>query len=350
MSAESTIITEKSKKNDILDAYQQALKEIKALKQLSKKQQQALTDQQAMVSEASASTPDGLVNHLATLKLTITQALDKLGEELLAEQSRLVTLQSAIKVEEAALKTKHDIVAEADSLDALILAHQTRRQEFEKEIAEKQSAFETQYNEQRQAWQQESSQMAAKIKEEAATLKKTRQREEEEHQYDLAQARKKEQDAYQAKQTALEKSLQDKREAFEKDFSAREQAIVAQETEFNELKEQAATFPTTLQARVEQEVAATKAQLERQFKYERELTAKEMTGKVALYEQTNASLQEKIAEQQRTIAQLLEKEAHANTQAQKIAVKAIESSAYQGNTLLQRSERDKQSTGEMTTA
>ena len=126
------------------------------------------------------------------------------------------------------------------------------------------------------------------------------------------------------KQQQLERELKDKKASFEREITARESKVQEQEREFDQLKLESQNFPQLLEQKVNEAVDKITQELNAKHEYLSKLKAKEVEGKIALYEQTNQSLLEIISEQKTLIEQLSEHSNFASNQAQDIALKAID--------------------------
>lgn len=306
-------ISTKNTKNDILSAYHEALAEIEALKAKSTKQLQESHRQSGVVSRATKETQDGIISTIATIKVDISKSLDGISSKLMAQQEKLANLRGAIDIQKAELEDHYNIQTELDTMDALVLAHTRTKQQFEQDIAAKKSD-----------WQLEKEHRDCQIKEAQELLNKNRSREKEEYEYKLKKDRKTDVDAYQLKQQKIERDLIDRKTSFDKEIAERESAVAEREAEFNRLKKESESFPTILESKVNEAIEQTTKDLNKASEYREQLQAKETCGKVSLYEQTNKSLLEKIAEQKVLIAELSKKTSYANNQVQDIALKAIE--------------------------
>ena len=320
-------ISEKSKKNEILAAYQELLEQIGQNKQESHQEEKKKQQEQEIVSVASSMTPDRIVKNIADVKVSIGQALDTLEQRLTDECRSLSELQAAIKTETARLKELHEITINADSLAALLLAQKEYKVRFEQEMMQRKVQFEDQMTESKVAWDKEQERMQLEQKELKESIKKARVREEEEYSYAVQLERKKDQDAYEAKKFALEKELIEEKEAFYKECTEREAALKSQEEELKQMRSRVEQFPHELEKAVHDTEKTTREQLERTYKYQIDLSAKEIDGERKLTQQMISSLQAKIKEQELFIKQLTQKTDEASNQVQTIALKALESSS-----------------------
>ena len=320
-------ISEKSKKNEILAAYQELLGQIGQSKQESHQEEKKKQQEQDVVVMASTMTPDRIVKNLADVKVSIGQALDTLEQRLTDEHRKLSELQAAIKIEAARLKDLHEITLNADSLAALLLAQKEYKIRFEEEMMKRKVQFESEMTDAKEAWEKEQECMQQEQKELKESIKKARVRDEEEYTYALQLERKKDSDAYEAKKYSLEKELVEQQQDANKEFAEREASIKAQEDELKQVRTRVEQFPHELEKAIRETEKITQEQLERTYKYQIDLSAKEIEGERKLTQQMISSLQGKIKEQEQFIKQLTQKTDEASSQVQTIALKALESSS-----------------------
>lgn len=320
-------ITEKSKKSDILKAYEEAMKDLKAVKKSSLKEERQQQVKQETVKEAAKQPSDSIARHIMNLKLHAAQLLDELGGKIETELKKFETIQQAIGIEQQSLNEKYEINANADTLNALLLAQKQKNEQFEAEMRQKKEAFEREMAEKKQFWEKESLTLHLERKEKEQQLEKARKREEDEYSYKLKLERKRTQDQYEVEKLVLEKELEEKREAFEKEFKEREAVLAAKETELKALQEKVETFPTVLEEALEKAKIQAVEKLQMDCKYAADIREKEIEGERRLNKQIIAAHESKIKEMQGQIEQLTQKTNHANSQVQDIAIKAIESTA-----------------------
>jgi len=341
-------ISLKNTKNEILAAYEEALKKNQSQKTTEPKQVQEEKRQVEVVKKASENTTEGIVNGITSLKLNVAKDLDKLSELLTAEFKKLEDIQSAIRLERQNLEELYQLSANADSLAAMLQAQKEKKALFEAEIADKRNAFdekmkadkisfdekikienesfETSMKAQKELWKAEQIKWAEQQKENKDKSDKDRKREEEEYVYNLKLTRKKESDLYEEKKASLEKALTEKKTAFDKDIAQREAEVVAAEMELKELRTKNADFPAETEKAVTSAMKAITEKLQAEFRFEKELTAKQTEGEIKLKEQIIETLKSKIKDMEAITSELSKKAVTAETSVKDIAMKAIESS------------------------
>lgn len=332
-----TDVSSRNTKNEILDAYNDLLKSIQEKKTEEPKKVQEREKQETAVKNSGELSNEGIVKNISTLKVNLAASLDKLSENFIGEFRRFEELQQAIQVEKKNLQDLYQISAGADSLAAMLLAQKEKKEQFEAEMAQRKAdleekirvekeKFEAEMAEKRVLWKKEQETWQAKLKEESEDNKKAKQREEEEFQYNLKLTRKKEADLYEDKKAKLEKELAEKKVAFEKEFSLREAAVKMAETELNDLRQKTLAFPKELDKAVETAAKATTDRLEMEYRFNKELTAKQNEGEIKLRDQIIETLRSKIKDIETSLKELSQKTATAESTVKDIAMKAIESS------------------------
>jgi hypothetical protein len=193
-------------------------------------------------------------------------------------------------------------------------------------MADRRSELEEQIKQEKLYRDKETKLWEEKRKETEEALKKQRTREEEEYKYNLQLARKKDKDEYEQKKAALEKELIQKMESFESGIKVREQSVAAAEKELAELRLKAENFPAELEKVVQSAIKETTAQLEKEFKYEKQLLLKDHDGEIKLKNQQVESLMAKIKDLETQLKQAYNKAESAENNSKEITLKAIQSS------------------------
>ena len=338
----------KNTKNEILSAYEDVLKKIQAQKTSEPKQVQEEKRQQEVIKKASDNTNEGIVTGITTLKLNVAKELDKLSEQLSSEYKKLEDIQMAMRLEKLNLEELYQVTANADSLAAMLQAQKERKAQFESEMTEKRTAFEekmkadklnseekirneneafeTSLKAQKEIWKTEQLKWADQQKELKEKTEKERKREEEEYAYALKLTRKKDNDLYEEKKASQEKELAEKKKTFDLEIAQREAQVVAAENELKELRTKNAAFPTEIDKAVAAAVKLATEKLQSEFRFEKELNAKQTEGELKLKEQTIETLKSKIKDMEALVNEASKKATTAEISVKDIAMKAIESS------------------------
>jgi hypothetical protein len=322
-------ISSKNTKNEILDAYHEALEQLKAIKKVSKQEIKMVEEKKETVTKAISHSTDDIVNNIATLKLSLARSLEDVEEQLLSSRKQLTTLHQAIEIQGKELNELHDIKINADSLAALLHAQKEKAASFEKDMTTRTQTFEQDMAQKRLAWKKEQDEFEFLRKEYEQQTRKTRQREEDEYVYQRDLTRQKEHDQYTAQKESLDKELTMRRTALEQEFAAREASVLAQEQELQSLRQKAEKFPEELQKEIQDTTNVITERLTFKFDYETKLAQKEVEGERKLFQQMIIALEAKVAQLESQSKQLSDKTNQANLQVQDIAVKAIESASLQ---------------------
>jgi hypothetical protein len=315
-----------STKTEILNAYNSLLEKIEQTKQDNPKVEQERKDKVAIVESSTSLSDEKIISQISTLKLTLNTTLDKIEDDLSGEYQRLKKIREAIVIEEQRLKDLYQINAGADSLAAIIASQKELKEEFEKEMTQKRKEFEEELKSEKANREKDTKAWEEKRKELDENLKKQRTREEEEYQYNLQLASKKDKDQYEQNKVLLEKELTDKRELFESEIKLREQALASAEKELTDLRINAEKFPAELEKAVQSAVKETSAQLEKDHKFEKQLTQKEHENNMKLRSQQIESLQTRIKDLESQLKQAYIKTESAESNTKEITLKAIQSS------------------------
>lgn len=320
----SKAVSEKSTKTEILDAYNELLAKLKEQKSLDVKAAKKETEEKEVVRAALDNSVEHIVKRHADLKLEIVSSMDSLEEKLIREYKKLTELQQAIESQTKLLNELFQITAEAESLRALVLAQQEKKDAFDQQMEQRRDDFDTEMAQKRAQWKKDQEEYEAGKKEREAQLKKERSREEEEYTYNLQLTRKKESDDYETRKAVLEKELVEKKAGYERDLAERERVVASREKELEELRLKAESFPKELERAVKETEKAITERLDFKHRHEKELTATESEGERRLFQQTINALEKKIEEQEEQIRQLTLRANEATLQVQAIAIKAIE--------------------------
>ena len=335
-----TKLTMTNTKSQLLNAYNELLNKLKFQKTPDTKKEKEIKEKENIVKSAVSTSIDEIVNNIAGLKLLINKSLDQNEKTLVEQFNKLLNIQEAIKSEQEKLEELYDIIANADTLAALLLAQKEKKQQFETEMAEVKAKFDNEMKETKEKWEKEKNEFIALNKEKETLVKKERTREEEEYTYNLKLNRKKDQDQYKLQKETLEKELKEKKAAFEKEITEREKVVKEREIYLDELTKKVESYPKELEKAIKETEKNVAEKLQTQFGFEKEMMAKDLDGERKLKDQIIKSLQEKIKEQNILVAQLTSKTDNAGEQVKQIALKAIESSSKSHYIQIEKEKRD----------
>lgn len=322
MSTESTTqdISLKSKKNDILAAYNDALKQSEKLRKESRQQAQLIEKQKNLIEEASKQSPQEAQQSITALRSYIDEKLHHIGDSLTSEMQRLKDIQEAVSLEEKSLQELYEINKTAHTLDTLLLAHKEEQARFDQVMAAK-----------RIEWSKEQAHFTQQLKDDQEQAKKAWKREQEEYTYKTQIVRQKDVDDYAKKQAEQVNKLKQQQIALDDQFAAREASLKASETEMASLKEQVSHFPKQLEEAVSQAKEEVTQRLEREHLFKFDLSTSERQAENRLSAQKIESLENKIASQDKLIQELSDKVNNSVNQVQDIAFKAIDGASHRSS-------------------
>jgi colicin import membrane protein len=225
----------------------------------------------------------------------------------------LAALREAVALERKELEHLHKIDIAATSLDQMVENYAREKQRLEQEIQE-----------QRHAWEEESSRTERERKEQEESLRKQRQREMEDYEYKKILERKKAQDKYDEEMRMAEKKNQERQELLEKSWQLREAALKEREEELLRLRKDAENFHLHLKNEVEAAVVRAQRETEARFEQQTLVLKKDAETEKRLAELQVRTLGETVARQATQIITLEKQLAESKQQVQDIAVKAIE--------------------------
>ncbi len=307
----------RSSKQELFDAYQESLNKLQE-QDKNPQQEKKKNAESALVEKVSALSVDSIIQSLNSLRLDIAKMLDALGERLIVEHKKFNELTNAVSVEQQTLEELFSIKVQSDSLSALLAAQKERQMAFESEMTTR-----------RQQWKIEQDQFESARKEYEQQIKKDREREKADYQYNLTLERKRDEDVYAAKKISLEKELLDLRVKMESDLNSREKAIAEREKQFSDLQRTVEEYPKQLDKAIHEATVKVRSELELQHKHEIELRDREIEGDRKLQKQTIDTLQTKIKEMEEQIKRLTLQSDEARKQVNGLALKALESASTQ---------------------
>jgi hypothetical protein len=316
-------ISPKSTKEQILSAYNEIVERLQENQMESPQTEKKKSDEKEIISKSSQASLEGIVSHLAGLKITLTKNIDTLSESLVTEFDKLTELKRAITLEQCHLQELYDIKETAHTLSALMLLQKEETEKFELKMKEDRAQFEKEMDEKKTLWSKKQVDLELNYTELKEKLEKQHKREEEEYKYNLEVSRRQEQQDYLLKKELLEKELEQKRA----ELDQKEASLESHLQEIEKLKEKVEQFPAELAKETEKTAQEIAQRLEAQHQFAETLKEKEIEGERNLALQKIASLEAKVKEQAVSIAQLTQKANESIQQVQTIACKALEASS-----------------------
>jgi hypothetical protein len=323
-------VSDKSTKQEVLDAYQTLVKQVEEKRQAELNPERRIEEKKAdeALKAAAGVAADGIDREIGSLKSEVGKMLAEISEKLGAEALRFRNLQKAVETKEQELREVYGIEKSAASLAALIEAQSQKRREFDAEMTQHRDELQREIDETRQAWQKERQAHDAELREREAAEKKARDREKEQFDYAFKRDQQSLRDKLNDDKATLEKELRLKKEAADKDFAERERVLVEREAELNSLRARSAAFPKELESTVDKAVKEATERLKLEAKNREDLLKKEFEGeRNVLTARTQA--------QDKALKELVEQNTRLNNQlesaykkVQEIAEKTIESAGH----------------------
>ncbi|WP_424097138.1 hypothetical protein [Moorena producens] len=325
----------KNTKAEILEAYKELLAERNALEKEMKQMNNAATPQVSTVEKKQTNgsvsakvmkdkmmyTLDSLVK----LQLGFGSSVSELSEKLTSEAAKLEELRTGVTEETQQLAELHNLSEIKDeTLDTLIETYQNNSKAFDEEIYQRREELELEMNQLQQSWYKEQEEQQRAIKERNEEQNKTRKRDAQEYDYNLALQRSLDEEAYKHNQEGLYKELEETRQQQEKQWAERENAIAEREKQFEEAKTKVEAFDQEKSVAIKKAQEEGKAIASHQVKIQADLQNKELEGNNRVYQLRIESLEQTIKESSARIHSLSQQLDTALKQVQDLAVKAIE--------------------------
>lgn len=284
-------VTERSTKQDILKAYQTLLEEV------AEESAPSLESREAgrVVESASKETIEKITADLGKLKLSTSQTITTLTEQLTEEAEKLSSIKKAIALSQKELEDTHKIKLTADAIYNMIERHKQEEETFTKTMEA-----------QRALWEEERKQYEEQIK-------KNRTREEEEYAYQKNLMKARDQEAW-----------NEEKQKREQEKEARKKEEAAKQEELERLEKQVAGFPLELEKGIKIAVVQAEAVLKKESDTQAAFARQEAQNTINLKNATIASLEEMVKTQTAEIKELKHQLEEATRHVKDIAVAVVE--------------------------
>lgn len=289
----SSQVSERSTKNEILDAYQQLLEKIENGIETS----ETTKSEQSIVDTAAKETVEKITHDLTSLRLSLNQTISALTEDLSSQAERFATLRKAIAIAQKELEEVQQIKTRAGMLKQMVETQKDEQRRFEEEMTEKQTA-----------WLEEQKNYEEKLKRERA-------REEDEYGYQKNLKTHRDKDLMEEEKRKWEYGLAEK-----KTLQAK------QEAELEDLRKKAAQFPQEMEKAVKTAVDKALGE-ERKDEQNRQSFAKQdADAKQQISALKIASLENTVKIQSAEIDEMKRQLEKATQQVKDVAIAVIEGS------------------------
>lgn len=307
-------ISTTSTKNDIMEAYEEIVGILNDQKQENTLLKKDLAEKAKTVSNAKdfVANADFSVS-LDQFSVAFVKQITQIKSRFQDEKQVFLTIQQAVSIEKSNLEELYKINAQAESLEALVLAHNQAKEKFEIDFELLKLKSNVEIETAKTTW--------------AETIAKTKAdkvREEEEFIYKQKIVRRNDEDAYVQSKSKLESELNSKKEQSEKEFAERDAELKLREDELIILRKQQTVHEQNLTSAIVKTENEVSERLKTEYDFKQKIDNKELEVQIKLFQQEIDLLKLKSGEQQQIIADLNEKSTKASDQVKDIALKAIE--------------------------
>lgn len=329
---ETTTLSMANTKKEMLAAYREMVKQLRARRETEKKPEQKIEEkrQDEAAQAADELSMAGTSREIGNLRSELGSMLVQLSDKLEEEIDRYLKVKTAVARKEQELKEIYEIEKEATSLAALLETQRMKRAQFEAEISAEKVELEKDIESTREEWEAEEKTHEAGIKERDDAEKKRRARETEEYKYSTEREKRMSEEEFEYDKARLEREIEVKREELERDLSEREKAVKEGEAELAEMRRQVNTFPKELEAAVNKAVEKTTERFTREAQASEAMVTKEFTGERNVLNSRIDALQQALNDSREQSVKLAAQLEKSYGQVQDIAVKAIEGSSKAG--------------------
>jgi hypothetical protein len=332
-------VSDKNTKAEILVAYEELIKEKKALEvdrtqAANSKAETPIAPptkpQQIIQLQPPTQTMESLIDGLTRLNLSTGAAIGGLSEKLIAELLKLQEVQRSLTEEQTQLTALYSLDA-TDDIHSLIEQYGTDYKTCQDELNGRKETLEQEFETAKKAWSKEQEDYRRQLKGRNEELHKLHQRDETEYAYALTIARQQAHDEFDQVRTYRLADLADQKQTQLKGWAERDEAIALTEKAALELQQKAEGLKAELEAATKRAKEEGKGIAYHQAKVRADMVAKEIEGQKRTYELRLQSLLDRMQNQDERIITLSRQLDLALKQTQDLAVKAIEGASNVGS-------------------
>lgn len=322
-----------STKQEMLDAYNNVLRHLQEKSQVELKPEEEAVRKKSkeIVEVADTLSSEGAVKGIGSLRLEIGKMLTQLSDLLEQEVDKYKKVKQAIEVKEKDFQEIYEIDKSALTLAALIEVQSQKRKEFELEMAVEKEGLAREIQMITVEREKEKKVYDSKIKERDADDLRLKQKEKEEYEYGFKREQQLARNKFEDEKLKLEKDIQFKKEAVDKELSAREKLVSEKEEKLNELEKKIAGFPKEIELSVNKAVKETADKIQLEAHNKEELFKKSFEGERNVFLAKIESLERMTKEQKEQIIKLSQQLENAYKKVEDIAVKTVEGAKSQIN-------------------
>lgn len=270
----------------------------------------------AVIAATSSMTAEAAVKKVTEAGLTINKTLADVNSQVVQLVDEMRRLDEAIRIKQEELESVHGREQALREIDQLQADFELRKAELNTEMERLQRDI-------TETRAKAASEMAAER--EAAEV--AHQRAEEEYQYKSNQSRRQQEDAWLETMRRRNREADDLRDAREREWTAREEALKAREQELETLRKQVSEFPAILAKEKDTAGAIVGNKVKSEWETRVALLQKDMETNGKISASTIESLRAENSRLLTTIERLNGELTEAKKQVQSIAERALESAS-----------------------
>lgn len=305
-------VTMKSTKQEIMDAYENALKALNEQK----------VDGDNPVAEAAE----------REKKETLKKAEEAVSSDIFSDEviEKYNSVMMSIEIKKEELQDLYGIITEANTMAAMINANKKLSDQIEEERAAKKAEYESEISKMKEEiagldeeFDRRKALVEERVKEYHEEVVKKRTREEEEYTYNIGKQRAREKDLWEEKKAAFDEEMK-KRQA---EITAGMEELASKREELEMLQKQVEQIPS-LVAEAEARGADEKEKsLGKQYGYEKAVMKKEYEHKVDMAEAANENLIAENKKLQQEVADTKQKLDEAYSKINALAAETVKASS-----------------------
>jgi len=318
-------ITLTNTKQEMVAAYNELLKQLQERNASELKPEVAIEQKKTkeIIEEADGLSVEGVVKNIGQVRLDISGMLGKIAQELEEEVGRYRKVKDAVEIKTKELEEIFGIHKAAQSLAALIETQDKKRLDFEKEMGDRENAFEHEMKVLMLEREEDKKRYDARIKEQQAEDNRLRQREKEDYEYTSKREKQAAWDKFIDEQAKKEKEFQIKREVTEKQMAERDSRIKESEEELSSLRKKMESFSKELELAEQKTTKETMEKCQAESRNREEFLKKSFEGERNVLQTRVDSFETMVKEQKEQILKLSQQLEKAYQKVEDIAEKAV---------------------------
>jgi len=261
------------------------------------------------VQAASLLKPQDQIKRFAEMKQDIIDLVDNLANGMTSELTQLQTVVDATRLAREELEQTHGIIAEANSLSALVLSQDEIMKDFQEKMAV----------------------IRASCQQEEKDRDLNRKREDDAYRYNLSVTRRKENDEWETEKQIRLRDFETDLESRVLVIVEREKAVQLVQTELVELREKVQQAEARQDAEVKKQVAIATSSLKKDLENQAAIERLKLENQNALLSQQLVGLETKIKDLTQQNGVLNDKYLDATARVQTIAERAVDASSQRPN-------------------